>query len=80
MKAFEVSGYVDEQRQLHLDAPLTVSTPGRVRVIVLAPDDPDIAEVEWVRAAASNSAFAFLRDPEEDIYTADDGKPLRHER
>jgi hypothetical protein len=31
-------------------------------------------------AAASNPVFAFLDDPEQDIYTLEDGKPLEHER
>lgn len=29
----------------------------------------DIEEQEWLRAAASNSAFDFLKDSAEDIYT-----------
>jgi hypothetical protein len=50
-----------------------------VRVIVLSPltEIPDEwNEMEWLKAALSNSAFAYLRDPEEDIYTINDGKPF----
>jgi len=35
IKAIEVSGEIDEERQLHLDEPLPVSGPSRVRVIIL---------------------------------------------
>jgi hypothetical protein len=31
---------------------------------------------EWLNAVANNSAFDFLKDPEEDIYTITDGKPF----
>jgi hypothetical protein len=32
----------------------------------------------WVNAIATNPSFAFLDDPEEDIYTLEDGKPFNH--
>ncbi len=35
---------------------------------------------EWERAIATNPSFAFLNDPEEDIYTLEDGKPVNPER
>ncbi|RKY02441.1 hypothetical protein DRP77_07950 [Candidatus Poribacteria bacterium] len=37
----------------------------------------DITDEEWYRAAAANPAFEFLKDPEEDIYSSDDGRPFR---
>jgi hypothetical protein len=45
-------------------------------VIILVVEETDIDEQEWLRAAASNSAFDFLKDPSEDIYTLSDGKPF----
>jgi tetratricopeptide (TPR) repeat protein len=39
-------------------------------------EDGEIDEHEWLRAATSNPAFDFLKDPEEDIYTLADGKPF----
>ncbi len=69
LRAFEVMGTVDEHSQLHLDEPLPVAGPSRVRVIILVPEGTDIAESDWLRAAASNPAFDFLKDPKEDIYT-----------
>jgi len=37
-------------------------------------------EEEWLRAAANEPAYAFLHDPEEDIYTIADGQPYDSER
>lgn len=73
--AIETTGTVDERHQLHLDEALPLSGPQRVRVIVLYPSD-DESETEWLRAAASNPAFNSLADPEEDIYSPDDGEPF----
>ncbi len=79
LRAFEVTGTVDEQSQLHLDEPLPVAGPSRVRVIILVPEGADVDENEWLRASSSNPAFAFLKEPEEDIYTPADGKPFHDE-
>jgi hypothetical protein len=77
IQAIEVQGEIDEQNQLHLDEPLSAVKPGRVRVIILLPEESEIDdEREWLEAAANNPAFAFLHDTEEDIYTAADGKPF----
>ena len=58
MKAFEVTGTIDEKSQLLLDRPLTVDTPGPVRIIVLlsepideSEEDPDDTTVEEVKAS-----------------------------
>ncbi|MEG4029532.1 MULTISPECIES: type II toxin-antitoxin system RelN family antitoxin [unclassified Microcoleus] len=58
MKAFEVTGTIDEKGQLILDRPLTLDTPGPVRIIVLfqeptdeAEEDPDDTPVEEVKAS-----------------------------
>ena len=76
LKAIEVAGSIDEQRQLHLDAPLPIAGPSRVRVIILISEQADVDESEWLRSAAANPAFHFLKEPEEDIYTPADGKPF----
>jgi hypothetical protein len=75
-RAIETSGIIDAQCQLVLDDPLPIAGPRRVRVIILLPGEDDIDEAEWLQAAAANSAFDFLKDPSEDIYTIDDGKPF----
>ena len=74
--AIETTGTIDEQQQLRLDECLPLSGPRRVRVIVLYPTDDESDEMEWLRAAARNPAFASLADPEEDIYSLDDGEPF----
>ena len=79
MKAIETTGTIDEQRQLHLDELLPIVGPSRVRVILLFPEQADIDEREWLRAAATNPAFDFLKNPTEDIYTLTDGKPFYDE-
>ena len=77
MTAIEMTGRIDEHRQLQLDNPLPVSGPMRVRVIVLYPIQDQEDETEWLQAAARNPAFEFLKDPEEDIYSLTDGEPFR---
>lgn len=76
MKAIETTGTVDAEHQLHLDQPIPVDGPNRVRVIILVPEDGDIDEQSWLSAAAKNPAFDFLREKTEDIYTVNDGKPF----
>lgn len=75
-RAIELGGTIDDQKRLQLDEPLPVSAAGRVRVIVLIPEDDDVEEREWLRAAVSNPVFDPLREPEEDVYTPEDGRPF----
>lgn len=75
-RAIETTGTIDTQRQLILDDPLPVVGPTQVRVIILLPEEADIDETEWLRASATNPAFDFLKEPEEDIYTLADGRPF----
>lgn len=59
MRAVEVTGSVDDKGQLSLDQPIEVTTPTRVRVIVLFPEfqdqieeiDPDDTSVEEIKAS-----------------------------
>lgn len=44
----------------------------------MASREPD--EAEWLRAAAASPAFAFLNDPEEDLYLPTDEQPISHAR
>ena len=75
-RAIETAGIIDADHQLVLDDPLPISGPTRVKVIILIPDETDIDEAEWLRAASANPAFDFLKDSSEDIYTLQDGKPF----
>jgi len=73
IRAIETTGMIDEKSQLRLDAPLPLVGPSRVRVIVLITEEEtkEISESEWLYGAATNPAFDFLRESEEDIYTGD---------
>lgn len=79
LTAIELTGTVDEQRRLQLDGDLPITGPMRVRVIVLYPPAGDWDEAEWLRAAARNPAFDYLRESAEDIYSVSDGKPFHDE-
>lgn len=76
IKAFEITGRIDANHRLVLDEPLPDVSPTPVRVIILLPEEVDIEEKEWCRVAATNPAFDFLKEPEEDIYTLADGRPF----
>jgi hypothetical protein len=77
--AVEMTGTIDQYRQLRLDGDLPIAGPKRVRVIVLySLDDEEISEAEWLTAAARNPAFQFLKE-EEDIYSLTDGRPFHDE-
>ncbi|HVM47491.1 MAG TPA: hypothetical protein VMU04_05655 [Candidatus Acidoferrum sp.] len=76
MNAIETTGVVEGQHQLRLDQPLPIARQSRVRVIVLVPEETDVPEGAWTKAAASSPAFDFLKDAAEDIYTSADGKPF----
>ena len=79
LQVVELIGTIDEKGQLHLDEPISAVGQGRVRVILL-PEEAEIGENEWLKAAASKPAFDFLKDPAEDIYTLDDGQPFNDQR
>jgi len=62
-------------KRIVLDEPYDLPANAPLMVTVL-PSDVG-SEENWLRAAASSSAFAFLADPAEDIYTLNDGKAIR---
>jgi hypothetical protein len=76
MTAIELTGRVNEQSQLELDAALPIAGPKRVRVIVLYSPDDEWDETQWLQAAARNPAFDYLKEPREDIYSPTDGQPF----
>ena len=79
MKAIEVLGTVDEKSQLHIDEPLPVTGPSRVRVIAIFSGEEELEEQEWLRTASANPAFEFLNDPVEDLYKPTDGVPFQQQ-
>jgi len=75
-RAIETHGTIDKEHRLVLDEALPLEGPQRVHVIILVPEEAEIDETKWLAAAFSNEAFAFLNDPEEDIYSLSDGEPF----
>lgn len=78
-KKIELTGHVDKNGHLKLEADVPFKQ-GDVKVIVFPStgsevngDDPSVDEM--LRAAEAGGAFDFWNDPEEDIYTMEDGKP-----
>jgi hypothetical protein len=70
---------INEFHQLEPDTLIPVTGPKRVRVIVLFHSDSDDGEDEWIHSAIHNPAFDYLKDPQEDVYSISDGKPLHVE-
>jgi len=77
MKAIEITGSINEQGNVELDQPLTATKATRFRGILLFPELDDAQE--WSLSTLKTSAIEVLNDPEEDIYTLEDGKPIDHE-
>ena len=80
MKAIETTATIEKDKYLLLDKPLPVYSKGKVRLIILLPEEDDIDEKEWLSAASTNPAFNFLKEPKEDIYSNSDGKPFKDKR
>ncbi len=76
MHAIEITGTVDTEHRLVLDETLPITGPTRVRVIVLVENQDDVTEAAWLKSAATNASFDFLKDVREDIYSLADGKPF----
>lgn len=79
MKAIRATGTLEDGRRVIVDQPLPVTAPTQVRVFISVAEEGDteeISEEEWLRAMATNPVFDYLKAPEEDIYTINDGKPF----
>jgi hypothetical protein len=72
MKAIELRGEIDDQHRF-LAQPQSFPT-GSVRVIVVISEE-DEAGSAWY-AGVSSELSAELSDPEQDIYTLNDGQPV----
>lgn len=79
-RAIETTGTVDARQHLLLDEALPISGSKKVRVIILFQEEDEIDESEWLQAASVNPSFDFLKNPEEDIYSMNDGKPFNHQK
>ena len=73
MKAIELLGEIDDQQRLCARVPEGFPT-GSVRVIVLLPEE-DEAGLVWAQGVSAEWSEE-LSDPQQDIYTLNDGEPL----
>jgi len=73
MKAIELTGDIDAQHRLRAQVPEELPA-GPVRVIVLLPEE-DETGIAWAQGVAREWSEE-LSDPQQDIYTLDDGQPL----
>ncbi len=74
MQAFETTAQIDDLGNLKLLSPLRLRNQ-KVRVIILLPESDDIDDKIWLQSI-QNPAFDFLNEPEEDIYSIQDGNPI----
>ncbi len=74
MKAFEITAQVDKNRLLQIEVPEGIS-PGKVRLILLVPEEDDAGEA-WMNGI-SREWKAELSNADEDIYTLEDGDPIK---
>ena len=76
MKAIEINSRTDKFGHLKIDYKLNKSDR-KVRVLILFEDEKsEYEEKLWMNSISKNPAFDFLNDPEEDIYSLNDGEPL----
>ncbi len=80
MRAIETIGRVIDARHIETTIPIPVGQ--RVRLVIFLPSgaDDEMAESDWMEAAAKNPIFDFLANPAEDMYTRDDGEPIELEK
>jgi hypothetical protein len=82
MKSIACAGTISAKGELLLDEPLPQNQAGRVQIVILFPEAPELADItptQWNKTVANNPSFAFLHDPEEDIYTLEDGIAVSYE-
>lgn len=79
-QTFETTGAIDENGVLRV-APFAGVPAGQVVVSVKVPqevldyDDSDLSPKQWNAGVSRLMASHFQDDPEEDIYTLEDGQP-----
>ena len=80
MKAIEINTKTDSSGNLRIDIPLK-QIETKVRVLILFQEENDIEnEQKWLYANAANPSLDILNEPEEDIYSMNDGIPYPHEK
>ena len=76
MKAIEIKSKTDKNGYLKLAYNLDLAN-SNVRILILLDEDSDQDDEQlWLDSISNNDAFDFLNDPDEDIYSPNDGTPL----
>lgn len=80
MKAIEIKAKTDDTGNLKLDIPLKGKNR-QVKVLILFNEEDELFDDEnlWLYANSNNSSFDFLNEPEEDVYTLNDGEAIAHD-
>ena len=78
MKAIETIVKTDIEGNLHLNYSSNMKNTN-VKVILMFPEKDEGDENLWIKAIASNPAFYFLNQ-EPEIYTVNDGDPVKYEK
>lgn len=81
MKAIEINTKTDKSGHLKVDIPLKGKNQ-KVRLLILLSEDDETSEDEqqWLYSISKNPSFDFLNEPEEDIYSLNDGEPVDDEK
>ncbi|MBT3382315.1 MAG: hypothetical protein HN778_18215 [Prolixibacteraceae bacterium] len=80
MKAIEINTKTNNKGQLKIDIPLKKRNKN-VRVLILFSDEEDLIDDDkiWLYSNSQNPSFNFLSEPEENIYSLNDGEPLKND-
>jgi len=73
MRALEIKAKTDKKGKLQIEKDLKQANMA-VRVLILF--DEENEEELWLKAISKNPSFDFLNDPDENVYSLKDGKPL----
>lgn len=76
MKAIEINGYINEKGIIQLEK-IPKITNQNVKLIILYSENNEKDETQWLKSISNNPVFDFLKDEKENIYTLEDGKPLK---
>lgn len=78
MKAIEIKTKTDNKGQLKINIPLKEINKN-VRILILLSEEEDLIDDDkiWLYSNSQNPSFDFLNEPEENIYSLNDGEPLK---
>lgn len=84
MRAIETTGVFNNENIIEIKHKIKPEFFNKsVRILILFGDENhqtnEIDETLWLKSMSQNSAFDFLMDNEEDIYSIEDGKPFEYE-